>query len=99
MNAIPTRISFSVTKNHELKIHFTISTGRGGQQKNGETCSGKLGVWFQPLSGASDMLNLMKMAIRAQLHSQHYFENCIMGLQTSGYRAYLEGWHTCTLAN
>jgi hypothetical protein len=45
------------------------------------------------------MLNLMKMAVRAQLHSQHYFENGIMGLQTSGYRAYLEGWHTCTLVN
>tara|TARA_Y100000385_G_scaffold205401_1_gene212787 strand:+ start:421 stop:558 length:138 start_codon:yes stop_codon:yes gene_type:complete len=45
------------------------------------------------------MLNLMKMAISAQLHSQHYFENGIMGLQTSGYRAYLEGWHTCTLVN
>ena len=43
------------------------------------------------------MLNLMKMAAPAQLHSQHYNENDIMGLQTSGYRAYLEGWHTCTL--
>jgi len=43
------------------------------------------------------MLNLMKMAVPAQLHSQHYNENDIMGLQTSGYRAYLKGWHTCTL--
>jgi hypothetical protein len=78
MNAIPTRISFSVTKNHELKTHFTISTGRGGQLKNGETCSGTLGVWFQPLSGALDMLDLMKMALRTQWHGLLRIKNNIM---------------------
>jgi hypothetical protein len=78
MKAIPTMISFSVMKNHELNTHFAIAVGRGGQLKSGETCSGTLGVWFQPLSGASDMMDLVKMAILIQWHGLHHLKNGII---------------------
>ena len=55
MQAIATMINRSVIRNQEVQNHATIAIGRGGQLKKGETCSGTFGVWFQPLSGASDI--------------------------------------------
>jgi hypothetical protein len=59
MQAIATISIRSVMKNHEFHNHFAIANGRGGQLKNGETCKGTLGVWFQPLSGSSDKICLI----------------------------------------
>jgi hypothetical protein len=44
MQASATTINLSVMKNHEFQNHFTIAIGRGGQLKNGDTCSGTFGV-------------------------------------------------------
>ena len=50
MIAMQTIISFSVIRNHEFQTHATISNGRNGYEKNGETFNGKVGTWFQPFN-------------------------------------------------
>ena len=61
IQAIATTISLSVIKNQEFQSQTAIAIGRGGQLKNGETCNGTSGVWFQPFSGASDMVSLIHL--------------------------------------
>jgi hypothetical protein len=62
-------------KNHEFHSHAAIAMGRGGQLKNGDTCSGTSGEWFQPLRGASDIIGLMKVVTASPLHARLQLEN------------------------